>query len=72
MSEEKLKIGFVLWVDDFKEDGEPKEVKYSYEFPDIENETIVGLYRVFLETICMEIAKLEGALDVLDILGYDE
>ena len=69
MAKDKLEIGFVLWVEDFDEEGEPKEVKYSYEFPVIENETTIELYKLFLETICLEVAKLDGATNILGILA---
>jgi hypothetical protein len=68
MSKEHLFIKCEMWVEE-GEDGQPKGIRYSYKLPDVYNDMIIELYKTFLETLCAEIAKLEGATEILGILS---
>jgi hypothetical protein len=68
MSKEHLFIDVKMWLEE-DGDGQPKSIRYDYKLPNPENEMIVELYKMFLETLCSEIAQLDAATEILSILG---
>jgi len=71
MSKEHLFVRLEMWVEE-NEEGQPCGVRYSYDLPDIENEMIMDLYKIFLESLCSEIAQVKGAENILDLLVIRE
>ena len=54
------------------EDGKLAGIKYDYNLPEIEDEAQLEIYKLFLESLCKEIAKLPGAADILIILSGED
>lgn len=65
MSKEHLFIKCEMWVEE-GEDGQPKGVRYAYKLPDVDNDMIIDLYKMFFETLCSEIAQIDGAERILE------
>ena len=66
MDKEHLFIKAEMWVVE-GEDGKIDSTRYRYELPEIAGEFMIELYRLFLESLCKEIAKVPGAKDLLGL-----
>ncbi|MHA2344736.1 MAG: hypothetical protein ACXADW_23010 [Candidatus Hodarchaeales archaeon] len=65
MAEEELFVKIRMWAE-INDDGSIANVRYKYKLPKIDSDLVLELYGIFLETLCGEIATLEGSEKLLE------
>ena len=57
---EELFVKLRMWAE-IDDDGSIANVRYKYKLPKIDSDLVIELYGIFLNTLCGQLASLEGS-----------